>query len=326
MRARTAFISGLAVAGVLAFGATSAQAAVNIGQTAFPTFDTDPNPNINPFNCLKDTAPMLDTSTMIQWQRQAGSLPSYTVPAGGGVVTSWAYHGPDITFPETMALKMLRPAGGTNFTVIGTSDVESPLPGPNPFSTKIPVKEGDVLGLYIQHNGNTAYCQEAAPNPPFNDGDKTREADGTQNVANGGTVSFGPLSATITEQSARLDVAAVVEPDVDGDGLGDETQDDSLPPNPKADNTPPDTTVTGKRKFKPKKGKKTASAKFTFSSDDSGATFQCRLDAKAFADCTSPKTVKAKAGTHVFTVVASDAHSNADPTAAAKLFTVASSK
>ena len=84
--------------------------------------------------------------------------------------------------------------------------------------------------------------------------------------------------------------------------------------------------MTGKRKVKPKKGKKTANAKFTFSSDDSAATFQCRLDAKAFADCTSPKTVKAKAGTHVFTVVATDAAGNADPTAAAKQFTVVSSK
>jgi hypothetical protein len=45
-------------------------------------------------------------------------------------------------------------------------------------------------------------------------------------------------------------------------------------------------------------------------------------DAEPFAACTSPHTVKAKLGTHVFTVVASDAAGNADPTAAAKQFKV----
>ncbi|MEA2348655.1 MAG: hypothetical protein QOG62_2442, partial [Thermoleophilaceae bacterium] len=291
MRASGAFISGLAMSVLCALAPAAASASTQIGQTMFPS--TAP---IADMNCLKETVPMFDTSTMIQFQRQAGSLPSYTVPAGGGVVTSWAHMAPSpVGFAESIALKMLRPAGGTQFKVVGTSDVQTlPSDGFHSFSTRIPVQAGDVLGLYVQHQGNIAYCQEATNLD--NAGDKTREIDGTQNAAVGTTLDFAA-----NEQAARLSVAAVIEPDVDGDGLGDETQDSSVPGNANVDTAAPDTTVTGKRKVKTKK--KTGSGKFTFSSDDSGATFMCRLDAKPFADCTSPRTVKARLGTHVFTVV-----------------------
>ena len=137
---------------------------------------------------------MFDTSTMIQFQRQAGSLPSYTVPAGGGVITSWAHQAPGpIGFAESIALKVLRPAGGTQFTVIGTSDVKLlPSDGFHSFPARIPVQAGDVLGLYVQHVGNTAFCQEEAP--ANNLGDKTREADGTQNAGVGTTIDFPVLN------------------------------------------------------------------------------------------------------------------------------------
>ncbi len=158
---------------------------------------------------------MADTATLIQYRRQTGSTPSYTVPAGGGVVTSWTHMAPDpIGFAETMALQMLRPVSGsqTQFTVIGQSAVQTLINGPNTFPAQIPVQAGDVLGLYVQHAGNVAYCQEAAP--MFNEGDKTREIDFTQNPAVGTILDF-----VGNEQSARLSVSAVVEKDADGDGL-----------------------------------------------------------------------------------------------------------
>ena len=299
--------------------------------TAFPTIDMDPDPNVNPTNCLKDDAPMADTATLIQYRRQTGSTPSYTVPAGGGVVTSWTHMAPDpIGFAETMALQMLRPVSGsqTQFTVIGQSAVQTLINGPNTFPAQIPVQAGDVLGLYVQHAGNVAYCQEAAP--MFNEGDKTREIDFTQNPAVGTILDF-----VGNEQSARLSVSAVVEKDADGDGLGDETQDTCVGTPPtctgggtggggSGDSTAPDTTLSGKKRFKTKK--KSAKAKFTFSSDEAGSTFMCRIDAKPFADCTSPATVTARVGTHVFTVVAIDPAGNADPTAAAKQIKVVRSK
>jgi hypothetical protein len=315
MRGRLALVAGVIASIVCVLAPTPAGASQTIGMTMFPTLDIDAGPP-DPMNCLREAAPQSDTATLIQFARQAGSLPLYTVPAGGGVVTSWSHMAPDpIGFAETMALQMLRPAGGTQFTVIGQSAVQSIFIGLNSFPTRIPVQAGDVIGVYVQHGGNVAYCQEAAPT--LNLGDRTREINATQNPAVGTTLDF-----VGNEQSARLDVAAVVEPDRDGDGFGDETQDPSTPSSP--DSVAPDTTLSGKKRVKAKK--KTAKAKFTLTSDDAGATFMCRLDAKPFAPCTSPAAVKAKVGTHVFTAVASDAQGNADPTAAAKQFKVVRAK
>ena len=311
---------GAVVAVTCALLPAAAGAADHIGMTMYPTLDTDLDPNVNPYNCLghPPEAPQFsDTATLIQYRRQAGSLPSYTVPAGGGVITRWSHMAPDpIGFAETAALKMLRPVGGTQYKVIGQSDQETILNGPNTFPTSIPVKGGDVLGLFVQHGGNVAYCQEAAPEN--NTGDKTREILLTQNSPNGTTLNFSG-----NEQSARLSVAAVLEPDVDADGLGDETQDDSIE-GVDPDTDPPETTLSGKKKFKTKR--KTAKAKFTFESDEEGSTFMCRIDAKPFTECTSPAKVKARLGTHVFAVEAIDAAGNVDPTGAAKQFKVVKKK
>jgi len=78
------------------------------------------------------------------------------------------------------------------------------------------------------------------------------------------------------------------------------------------DKTPP-ATKFGKG---PKKNTSKRKAKFTFSSDDPAASFQCKLDKKAFKACTSPKKVKVKPGRHRFWVEATDAAGNTDPSPA----------
>ena len=84
------------------------------------------------------------------------------------------------------------------------------------------------------------------------------------------------------------------------------------PPDVTPDKTPPATTI-GKG---PKKKTTKRKAKFTFSSDDPAATFQCKLDKKSFAACSSPKKVKVKPGRHKFSVEAIDAAGNIDASAA----------
>ncbi len=88
---------------------------------------------------------------------------------------------------------------------------------------------------------------------------------------------------------------------------------DTTPPNTSIDSGPSglttDTTPT-----------------FGFSSDDAGASFECRVDADAFAACSGPGDTHTTAaladGPHTFEVRAVDAADNPDPTPASRSFTV----
>jgi hypothetical protein len=81
------------------------------------------------------------------------------------------------------------------------------------------------------------------------------------------------------------------------------------PPPPSTDTTPPQTTL-GKHL-----GHKTSetTAKFTFSSDEPGTSFECKLDKKAFQLCASPKKYRhLNLGKHLFQVKSIDVSGNVD--------------
>jgi hypothetical protein len=80
----------------------------------------------------------------------------------------------------------------------------------------------------------------------------------------------------------------------------------------------PDTTITGS----PPASTSADAATFTFSASETG-TFECRVDAAAFAACTSPHTVGSLApGSHTFAVRSVDSSGNVDATPATYTFTV----
>jgi hypothetical protein len=87
---------------------------------------------------------------------------------------------------------------------------------------------------------------------------------------------------------------------------------------PPTDTTPPDATITAGM------GATTStSASFTFTSNESGSTFQCRLDYSAYAACTSPKSYSGlSTGSHTFIVLATDAAGNADASPATQTWTI----
>jgi hypothetical protein len=90
---------------------------------------------------------------------------------------------------------------------------------------------------------------------------------------------------------------------------------------------PPPDTVLGahpKPKVKAKKGK--AKVKFTFSATVAGATFQCKLDKRAFTSCASPKFYRVKRGKHKFSVRAVGPGGVVDPTPASFSFKVIKKK
>jgi len=84
------------------------------------------------------------------------------------------------------------------------------------------------------------------------------------------------------------------------------------------DATAPDTLITSG----PSGDTAAGDVQFEFSSLEAGSTFECRVDASAFAACTSPKLVSSPAtGAHTFEVRATDTAGNPDASAASRSWT-----
>jgi hypothetical protein len=84
---------------------------------------------------------------------------------------------------------------------------------------------------------------------------------------------------------------------------------DDVPP----DTVSPETTITAA----PPATSRSRNASFSFTANETGARFQCRLDGGAFAACASPATYAGLvAGDHSFAVRAIDAAGNVDATPA----------
>ncbi len=85
------------------------------------------------------------------------------------------------------------------------------------------------------------------------------------------------------------------------------------------DTTPPNTSISSG----PASTTTSTSASFGFSSSESGSTFQCSLDSAPSSSCASPKSYSSLSlGTHTFSVVATDAANNTDPSPATRAWTV----
>jgi len=172
-------------------GAVTAQAATVIGQTGTTTA----------FGC----------TNAVLFQGDVGGPPAYVVSAPG-VITSWSH-------------EVINPSGSGKLFVVRETEVvdtvvaaaksetlEFDTPGLLTQATRIPVVPGDAIGL--RATGVVSEC-----------GHQTGLGD--RLVHNGG-VSEPELGEEFTGGSIinhRVNVSATVEPDADGDGFGDETQD-----------------------------------------------------------------------------------------------------
>ena len=89
------------------------------------------------------------------------------------------------------------------------------------------------------------------------------------------------------------------------------------------DTDPPETSVTSG----PVGPTNDSTPTFSFSSDEAGATFQCRFDSGGFGACSGPGATHTPAaslsdGAHTFEVLATDPSNNTDPTPASRRFMV----
>lgn len=132
--------------------------------------------------------------------------PAYQITSNG-VITRWGYDFIDGSGSFPASLAVLRGAS-PNWTLIGSSELVPSVPGANTGATRLSVLAGDRIAL-----ANTiAYCVDA--------GQQGNYGPFTVGTPVGTALTLGSVSANVTPS-----VWAALEPDVDGDGFGDETQD-----------------------------------------------------------------------------------------------------
>ncbi len=292
-----------------------AQAATTIGS----------NLSQAPTNTIMDAATYAN-ATVRPVSLASGGL---TAPASG-VITSWAVRTLGASGPTT-TMRLVVIAGNTGIAK-GPILSAPAQTGITAFATRMPVAAGQRLGLeagstdgniflpVVHKGGGGSGALLHYWNPPLAEGEVR-----------------APAAPPAILSDSQLELQATIEPDADGDGWGDESQDDCVgssgsdhgcAPAVTPDPEPPvqipvvpprpETTITsGPTKVKKPK------ATFAFSSDQAGATFECALDDLGFSPCVSPGTFKRLLnGKHRFRVRAISADGLIDATPAEQAFKV----
>lgn len=192
MRGKLVAIVAGAVLAMAAFGAPGASAATEFGDSC--TADGEAGFGV-PLTLFAFTAP--------------GDPLPLTAPTAG-VITQWKLSQTVTPVATTHTLKVIRQTGPSSALVTGESAPIVPNLGPNTFDTRIPVQAGDRLGLFAD-GARLLFCRTP--------GQKNQQG-GFEGAPAGSTVEI-----TNFNEEARVPVAAIVEPDADNDGHGDETQD-----------------------------------------------------------------------------------------------------
>jgi hypothetical protein len=147
--------------------------------------------------------------SLVPESRAGGTGLPLSAPVAG-VVTRWRVNS---TFPEPSPVRMavFRLVAPGRFLVVGESREEVAAPGQSTFTARIPVEAGDRFGE-VSAGGNYLACITGSPE------------DHTWSL-NGIVAGFGSTYQFAAGTEVRIPIAAVIEPDADGDGYGDETQD-----------------------------------------------------------------------------------------------------
>jgi hypothetical protein len=141
--------------------------------------------------------------TLLTLEKGAENPLSLTAPSSG-VITSWRVNNGLTVGGYGERLKVFRPTGAPNaFQAVGESGTGTVAIGQNVFASRVPIQAGDRIGATaLAENEAVFYCEASASVPV------------------GTTQTFPPIAPGV-----ELALSAVVEPDADGDGYGDETQD-----------------------------------------------------------------------------------------------------
>jgi hypothetical protein len=222
MSRRVALVFGAGVVAAFMFvGPGLASAATTIGQTGTPT------------------ATCTDNEAYVQKTVAAG--PQYS-PSASSVITAWSAQGTSAP-NQPLTLLVLRQDDPTHYTVLGRN--AQTLPNTNVVNTfngvRLPIQPSQEIGVFLP-SGSAATCEFSTSNG----GDVANWSFPLGEIPD--NTSY-PFTGSDTDQ--RVNAKAVVEPDADHDGFGDETQ-DQCPSNAATQGACPVTT----KKKKCKKHKK----------------------------------------------------------------------
>jgi hypothetical protein len=155
-----------------------------------------------------------------------GAPPRYEIP-GDGVLTSWRTYTGAVATQGPVRLKVIHPLSPTTFKVVGASAYVNPVydlgvsTGANgPFATRIAVVTNDLVALGVgprTGTQNMPYCFWSNQA-----GDTSRVKLGADDPPGAAPALAWDATPTYTY---RVSVSAVLEPDLDRDGYGDESQD-----------------------------------------------------------------------------------------------------
>lgn len=158
--------------------------------------------------CVADDSESDWTLIVLDSGPDGGGLPTVVPLEGQGVITRWKVVTEPGTPPTQQQLVASRPVGNDEDVLVGESAVETVVAGTNEFATRIPVPGNAHIGL--RGPVETLFCDKL---------------DGHLGGIVDGPWPLGGQRAFEVAMGLGVPVAAVVEPDADGDGYGDETQD-----------------------------------------------------------------------------------------------------
>jgi hypothetical protein len=261
MRQKLACSAIAAVFAFTAFGGASASAATEFGDNCVG-------------NVLTETTPV----TVFDISAPGNPLP-VTAPSAG-VITKWKVNlvPAPISFPQTLAV--LRPNGAETVQTVGEA-TGTVAGGSNSFDTRIPTQAGDRVGLF---GSNTLIGGEEVGNLVCEVAEETVYGGF---LSSPGGVGSNHAFVTVAEGKARIPVSAVIEPDADGDGYGDETQ-DQCPQSAAAQVACPRVKLSA-----------TAAARKGLASISVTATSQATVTVKGTVDLGKGRTAKLKGGTQI---------------------------
>jgi hypothetical protein len=197
MRKRLSLVGIGAVVAVCLGGAANASAATQVGDPCTANVASKQGVPVTAFPLTAPQSP----------------LPT-AVPAAG-VITSWGLNvgsalAPGVSSPVTF--KVLRPGPAVETVQVVGESTGIATTGANTFGARIAVQAGDRIGT-VSIGGSLLVCEEPSPGASL------------------GLIVGNPITGSTAtylnhpEALGRIAIFATIEPDADGDGYGDETQD-----------------------------------------------------------------------------------------------------